>query len=90
MISVNWVKTRSFSCRLAMVAAISASRANLPLSSLGQGAAAEAVGGVIADLLEPHQGRQHQPAPAHVVARFLEPPLERLHRRLIERRLLAA
>jgi hypothetical protein len=47
------------------------------------------MGGVIADLFEPHQGRQHQSPPAYIVARFFEPPLERFHCRLIERRLLA-
>ena len=52
--------------------------------------AAEAVLRVVADLLEAHQCCQHEPAPPHVVAQFLQPLLERRDGRLIQRRLSAA
>ena len=67
VISRNCVKTSAFSCREAISSQISASRANLPLSSGAIAAVAQQLAGVVAELLEPHQIGQHQAAPLHAV-----------------------
>ena len=61
------MKTSAFSCREAISSQISASRANLPLSSGSVAAVAQQLAGVVAELLEPHQVGQHQAAPLHAV-----------------------
>ena len=71
VISRNWVKTSIFSWREETSSPISARRANFPLSFAAYVPIAQELAGMVANLLEPHQIREHQ-APAFDACFLLE------------------
>ena len=69
VISRNWVKTSSFSCRAAIARRARAGAASLPLVPRVAAAVAEPLRRVVADLLEAHERRQHEAAALDAVDR---------------------
>ena len=90
-ISRNWVKTSTFSCRAAISSAELAPGARTCRCRVGGVVAvAEPLRGVVADLLEPHQRRQDQPAPLRSRRRLPAASAQLVDGLLVERRLLLA
>ena len=84
VISRNWVKTSTFSCRGGDRLADLAQARELAARVRGPDAVAQPVRRVVADLLEPQERREDGSAPLDALA-LLERPRQVVHRTLVER-----
>ena len=72
VISRNWVKTSTFSCREAISSHISAQAQRTCRCPRARSRRRRGTGRVIADLLEPHEIREHEPAALDAVGGVVE------------------